>query len=232
MQENDKYQVISTKVTPRAKLILDRLAKKSGMEIYELLQLCCDCLVRYTSDQFNLTPDLERAMGIFEHQVGWAGALNLADPNAKAHISEAVYFLTSKKKKGTRAVHVNRPFFGDWQQNFNIVQIIDRVLELTVPERYKKLRLLAAEMDCKSVLEMLDVIIERWGIEALNADELRRDFEDCNRGDNNKPVEYGQRTKRKNRHSMEGPQPMAIHFDAEDMSAPRPFDPDKDAIGI
>lgn len=235
MQKNEKYQVISTKVTPRAKLILDRLARKSGMEIYELLQMCCDCLVRYTSDQFNLTPDLEQMMGLFEHMVGWAGALNVADPTVKPHIGEAVYFLSADGKKGTRAVHVNRPFFGDWQQNFNVVQIIDRVLELTVPERYKKLRLLAAEMDCKSVLELIDAIIERWGIETLDADEVRKSFEDCNRGDNNQPVEYGQRTKRKKRHDIEGPQPEAIHFDPDDqpdLPELRPFDPDKDAIGI
>lgn len=238
MQNNDKYQVISTKVTPHARKVLARLAKKSGMEIYELLQMCCDCLVRYTSDQYNLTPELERMMGVFEHTLGWAGALNVADPSVKPRISEAVYFLTAKGKKGARAVHVNRPFFGDWQQNLNIQQIIDRVLELTVPERYRKLRLLAAEWDCHSVLELLDTLIDRNGVGSLDADEIRKGFEDCNRAQNNEPVEYGQRTKRKKRGSMEGKQPEAIHFAPDDVpdlpelrKAEEPFDLDHDTFG-
>lgn len=218
MQDNDKYKVIATKVSPEAYALLGSLAKSKGMKVYELLQLCADTLIRYMSDLHNLTPDMERAMGVFEHMIGWAGALNMADPTTHAHITEATYYMEADGKRGTRAIHVNRPFFGDWQQTENIQTVIERTLELTTPERYRRLRRLAVEMDCHSILELLDVLIDRAAIDDANIAEIRRSFEDNNRAENNRPVEYGQRTKRhNNRVADRSSEPQVIHFAPEDM---------------
>lgn len=237
--ENDKFQVLSTKVSPRAFKILKRLADKKGLKIYELLQICVDCLVRYTSDQYNLTPELEKVMGIFEHMIGWAGALNIADPTVQTTISEATYYLTADGKKGTRAVHVNRPFFGQWQQDENIQHILDRTLENLVPERYRRLRLLAVENNCSSILELIDLLIERNGSDTENDRQIREGFEDCNRGENNHAVEYGQRTRRKKHYSPDTmPSEQTINFSPDDvpdlpeLREDKPFNPDEDAIGI
>lgn len=236
MQENERYQVLGTKVSAKAYRLLNRLAKSKGLTVYEMMQMCADTLVRYMSDSHNLTPDMEQAMGLFEHMIGWAGALNLCDPSVKMHVSEATYYLTAEGKRGARAVHVNRPYFGDWQQTENVQTILERTLELVAPERYRRLRALAVEMQCNSILDLLDLMLDSYDTDRMNTAEIRQSFEDCARAENNKPYEYGQRTKRMKSYTPDT-QP-AIHFRPEDMPDLREtrqheeFDLDHDPIGI
>lgn len=196
-QKTDKYRVINTKVTPEAYDKIHRLARKLGTKPYEMLQMCVDTLVRYMDDRHNLSPEMERMMLVFEDMVGWPQALNLADPSAKASITEATYYLTAKGKAGARAVHVQKPFFGNWHETENIQLVLERTLELIAPELYRRLRSLCVAYETKSILELLNRMVDAQAIMDLNHEEVRRTFEDCNRGENTKPVEYGQRTRRK-----------------------------------
>jgi hypothetical protein len=243
--ENEKYRNIGTKVNVETYRILKTIAKKKHMKVYELLQMCADCLVRYTSDQYNLSPEMEKVMSIFEHMVGWHGAFNFADPAAKdKKVEEAVYFLDAKDRTGARAVLVKRPFMGDWQQDVNIQHIVERVLELIVPERYRRLRKLAVEMDCNSILDLLDLLIDSAVIQSLDLDEIRKGFEDCQRAENNKTIAYGERTRRKKHYSVEdteAPVQGTIHFGPDDVpdlpelhkdkDKGKDFDPYNDPIG-
>lgn len=231
MQETENYKVLSTKVSSDTYELLNRLAKGKGMRVYELMQMCADTLVRYMSDLHNLTPEMERAMGLFEHMTGWAGALNLCDPTAKARVSEATYYLTSGGKKGCRAVHVWSPYFGNWQQTENVGVILERTLEQLVPERYRRLRLLASAMGCGSILEMLDSMADGRAVDEMNEQEIRRSFEDCNRAENGKAVTYGERTRRK-KHFTPDSQPCIRFRPDGDTRGKQGFDPDRDAVGI
>lgn len=218
MQQTEKYKVINTKLSPEAYDKFYRLADKLKMKPYEMLQMCVDTLIRYMDDRYNLTPEMEKLMAVFEDMTGWRQAFNLADPYAKPQIDESTYYLSSNGKKGTRAVHVERPFFGNFKQTCNVPQIFDRTIELLVPNLYRRLRMLCVEMDCGSVLELLQTMVDAQTIRDLNHEEIRKQFEDCNRADNNKPLAYGERTKR------------VKHYDTETM--PKiDFDPYNDPIG-
>lgn len=186
MNEKEKYVVVATKVKPEANERLDRLAQKKGLSKYELIQMVCDTLIRYMDDQHNLTAEMEQAMSIFEHMTGWKEAFNLADPTTDPEIQEATYFLGTSGRKGFRAVHVFRPFFGQAEQTENIQQIIERVISLITPERYRRLRMLAVEMDCNSLLELLDRMIDMMTSD-VDLQAIRETFEDNDRGD------YGQK---------------------------------------
>jgi predicted DNA-binding ribbon-helix-helix protein len=74
------YQTVATKISNMAYERLNKIARKKGLTIYELIQMVCDTLIRYMDDRHNLSEEMERAMSIFEHLTGWADALNLADP--------------------------------------------------------------------------------------------------------------------------------------------------------
>lgn len=244
-ESHRRYQPVGTKVDIETYLLFHRLLKKKGMKVYDALQMCVDCLVRYMSDQYNLTPAMERIMSVFEHMVGWQGAFNLADPanEGKERVEEALYFVSAEKKKGMRAVLVKRPYFGDWQQDVNIQHILERVLELVVPERYKRLRHIAVEMECNSILDLLDLMIDSYDVNNLDIAEIRKGFEDCQRAENNKPLAYGERTRRKKHYSVEDteePVQGTIHFSEDDVpdlpelhdKDKKEFDIDKDAIGL
>jgi hypothetical protein len=204
MQHNDKYQVLGTKVSPEAWQRLNVLANKKNMSVYELIQMVCDTLLRYMDDRHNLSESMERIMAVFEHAEGWSEAFNLADPSVRREVGEATYFLQDSdgKKRGVRCVHVGKPYFGKRTETCNLQDIIDRTLMLITPERYARLHRLKEEMDCGSLLELIDVLID---LHAGDSDvkELREQFEDCNRHEYGKPVLYGQRTKQHKHISIE-----------------------------
>lgn len=213
-QKTDKYKVINTKISPEAYAKIYRLAQKLGMKPYEMLQMCVDTLVRYMDDRHNLSPEMERMMLVFEDMVGWKQALNLAAPAPHATIAEATYYLTAEGKAGIRAVHVTEPFFGNWHETENIQLILERTIENLAPELYRRLRAMCVSYEAQSVLELLQHLVDAQTIMDLDHEEVRQSFQDCNRGDNCKSVEYGQRTVRKKHYTPDSMPP--IRFDPYD----------------
>lgn len=176
------YQTVATKISNIAYERLNKIARKKGMTIYELIQMVCDTLIRYMDDRHNLTQDMERAMSIFEHMIGWQGVFNLADPTIMPEVCEATYYLTAEGKRGVRAVHVEKPFFGNWKENENVQQIMERTIDLLSPQRYRRLRALAVELDCSSLLDLFDHLID-YHTREQDAAALRREFEDADRSE-------------------------------------------------
>lgn len=161
---------------------LVKILRKKGITIYQMIQNVADCFIRNTDDRHNLTPESEKIMATFEHMQGWKDNFNLADHTAQPEVSEATYYLTSEGKKGVRVMHVEKPFFGIWRQNFNIQQILERFLCLTFPSLYRRMRFIAVCRDCGSIFELLcDIIAECEREEEKR--ELLRDFEDNDNSD-------------------------------------------------
>lgn len=179
--DKGKYVTVATKVSTWVWARLNAIADKKGMSLYEMAQMVYDTLVRYMDDRHNLTAEMEQAMSIFDHMVGWKGQMNLADMESKT-ASEATYYVTSESKEGVRAVHVSRPFFGEPQETANIQDILERTICLLMPQRYARLRRLAVEMECNSILQLIDTLIDTNSREA-ELKELRKGFEDADRSE-------------------------------------------------
>ena len=192
----DKHVVVATKLSRPAAERLAKIAKYKGMTIYELIQMVCDTLIRYMDDRHNLSEEMERAMSIFEHMVGWADALNLADPTVQKEIVQAVYIFqdANGEKKGFRAVMVDKPFMGQWTEDQNVMDIFERIFNICMPELYMKLFRARIILDCERVSEVINLLADAQVIMHLN-DEYRKDFEDADRADNGHAVQYGQKTK-------------------------------------
>lgn len=185
-KESDKqkgYQVVNTKINLMTYYRLMKVLRKKGLNFYQMIQNFCDCLVRQMDDRHNLTPESEQLMSTFEHMIGWEGNFNLADPTAKPEISEATYYMTDADgKKGVRVVHVEKPFFGNWTQTYNVQQILEKFLCLTFPQLYRRLRFIAVCRQCSSILELLNNVVAEMESEEHKR-ELIADFEDADRGD-------------------------------------------------
>lgn len=184
--ENDRlhgFQVINTKISLWSYDRLMRLLKKKKLNFYQFVQNICDCFIRNMDDKHNLTPETEKVMATFEHAIGWEDNFNLADPKAKPEIAEATYYMTEKTgKRGVRVMHVEKPFFGQWTQNFNIQQIMERFMCLTFPTLYKRLRFIAVCRECSSIFELLVDLAGELEAEEQKK-ELNEPFEDAARGD-------------------------------------------------
>lgn len=209
------YEMMQTKVSPETFERIKQIEAKLHLKAYGLIQNMVDCIVRYMDDRHNLTPEIEQAMSIFEHLIGWADALNLADPTVKKEVAEAIYFMEDPQgvKKGVRAVHVTRPYFDEWKQDYNVQHILDRTISLLFPDVYKRLLKVMEHLDFKSITEFLNFVVDHFQAEA-DIEELRNLFEDAARAENTKDVEYGQRTKRTKRKDIEKVPGL---FDLEDL---------------
>lgn len=176
-----------------------RILKRKGLNIYQMIQNFCDTIIRYMDDKHNRTPDVEKAMNMFEGMIGWENNFNLTDPNTKPEISEATYYLSDftkdKAKKGVRVVHVERPLMDKWTQTFNVQQILERFMCLTFPSLYRRLCFIAVCRECTSILELLIDIVGELEREE-DKKELLRDFEDADRGDFGQKPHEGQPYKR------------------------------------
>lgn len=205
--DNQLFESVGSKISIPSHRRIKAVCRKLGLSKYELLQMMCDTIIRYMDDAHNLTPEMERAMMIFEHLTGWRDAFNLCDYTSEAEITEAVYFLRDRIKKGSRAVLVERPILTgtDWMQDFNVMHIFERVISNLMPERYMRLRQLAIDNDCTNLLQLIDTLIDEHAKDADIA-EVRRGFEDANRSEyGRKPTESPYRRKHhKSPEQMEG----------------------------
>lgn len=195
-QYDERFVTLATKVSRHAAEQLARIAKHKDMTIYELIQMVCDTLIRYMDDRHNLSEEMERAMSIFEHMVGWADALNLADPTVHKEVCQAVYIFQDAdgQKKGFRAKMIDKPFMGQWTEDSNVMHIFERVMNICMPELYMKFYRARIILGCNSVSEVINMLADAEVIMHLN-NETRQDFEDASRMDNGKGYAYGQKTK-------------------------------------
>lgn len=193
MQKTESYKVRGTKVSPQADIRLSAIERRIGINSYKLMQMFVDALIRQADSAHNLTPEMEKVMATFEHLEGWGDALNLADPTVKMEIGEAFYILFDPegKKKGCRAVHVTKPFFGTWKQNYNVQDMLERFMCCAFPSLYRRLRYIAVSRDCKSIFELLVDVVCELETEA-HKQELREGFEDNDRGDFGQKPHEGQ----------------------------------------
>lgn len=196
-EDKDKkkgFVPVATKVSREAARVLNLIAKKKGMEVYELMQLVCSFLVRYTSDQHNMSEEMNRLMILFHSEVGWKDAFNLCNPTAETEVAEEILILQQKGKKGFGAVKIMKPYMGTWLQTENALDIVERVIEVCIPSAYKSLRELATTKGCDRVGEALVSLADAQNVEYLN-EQTRREMEGAVMADNNKALNYGAKTK-------------------------------------
>ena len=158
--------VINTKVTESAKKRLEAICKQYDFTLYDMLQMLCDCLIRYMDDFHNLDENLIRVIRMFEGLPGWKNALRLTEDMSDGQVMEAFYVL--------------RPVMeGDadgWQATYNTQEQLERFIELTNESLYKHLRLVCVSLGTESFLDTIHRIADAY---AENPDEaeLRLQFE-------------------------------------------------------
>ena len=215
-QKEQGFVTVATKVSESMARVLNLIARKKGIKVYELMQLVCWFLVRYTSDEHNLSEDINRLMIMFHSESGWKDAFNLCNPSVETEVAQELLILQQPGKKGFGAVLVDKPFMGKWTQTENVNQIVERVIEVCMPDVYEHLRELATNMECTSLTEALITLADAKSIEYLN-ERNRREMEGCVLNDCGKQYQYGARTKRVPHYSPDSnPYQQTIHFDDND----------------
>ena len=196
--ENQKEQgfvTVATKVSESMARVLNQIARAKGIKVYELMQLVCWFLVKYTSDEHNLSEDMQKLMILFHSEVGWKEAFNLCNPSADTEIAQEILILQQTDKRGFGAVMVDKPFMGKWTETENVNQIVERALNVCLPDVYLRLRRLATKKDMQ-IVELLVDMVDNETLEYIN-EENRREMEGAaNMHDYAGAIEYGNKHKR------------------------------------
>lgn len=220
-QNTERFVTVSTKISAEAAEVLNRIAKSKGIQVYELLQLVCQVLVRATSDRHNLSDEMHRLLTLFHAEAGWKDAFNICNPTAETEVAQEVLILQQPGKRGFGAVMIDKPFMGTWAQTECTDDIVERIIEVTMPGVYRRIRHLSQAMECTSITDLLITLTDAREVAELEEADRREMMAANNLTDNGKEYKYGARTKVHHHRTPDGEahRQQRIIFDDFDRSA-------------
>lgn len=174
------YKVIATKVSPEAAEMLEALAKRHGMNVYTLLQMMCRVLVTMMCEEAPVSEELAKIVRLFEGMSKGKDRFSVIDRTDTAKVDAAVYFLGANGKAGNEAVMVDKRTDGQLAQTYNLQVILEAFLCKALPSFYRRLRAIGVELECGSIYETIDKIIDLQMFDP-NEQEVHRMFKDNER---------------------------------------------------
>lgn len=176
MEKKDMVPV-GTKVSPEAKALFHLTCDDLGISEYDALQMFIDVFIRMRDKKQDTSYELEQLMNLFDPKA-WKDGIRLTDPIADMRIAEAIYFLTEQGRTGARGVMVQGAYNDMFRtQTFNVQEIVERFVCLLMPNIYRVMRMIGAEMGTNSIYETLCRIVDEYKCDP-NAEELRIMFAD------------------------------------------------------
>jgi hypothetical protein len=111
---------------------------------------------------------------------------------------------TGKPREGYGMVMINKPFMGNATMTFCVDDILERVVEVSMKGLYRKLRQMGIVLGAESMRETLTAMCD-----AQLMAELDKEFQDelpqvGNFTDFGRAIEYGKKTKAKQRRTPDG----------------------------
>lgn len=190
----EKYCQLGTKISPSMAVVLDKICDTLGVDVYHLLQMCVYAIVRASSPQHELSPEVKMLMAMLETDAGWQEAFNLCNPDG-LEVSQMVLILEQKGKKGFGAVMVDKPFMGQPTQTECVDDIVERMLEVCMHGIYRRLRRLAVSMDCSHLSDLLLTMVDRVATEFGDEIDRVEMKGQSNYNERGKEIAYGKRSK-------------------------------------
>ena len=205
--KDDGFVVISTKVPPHVAEFLNFFAASKGTDIYGLLQMFVQTIMRAAKCTTALDPQTKLLMHMLEMDSDWNRAFNFASPTAMADVAQVILVVQQydgkganrKPRKGYGLVMIEKsPMPGQKpRRTYCVDDILERVVEVSMAGLYRELRQVQVNLKSKSVRETLMTLCDGALIDLLDEadrDELPKlgDYHDFG-----KVIEWGNKQKRK-----------------------------------
>lgn len=191
---SDKFTVLGTKISPETAELLNTICQTMQVDAYHLMQWFVYTLIKASSPQHELTPEIRKIMALLEADTGWQQAFNLANPQ-KLRVAQVVLILEQENHKGFGAVMIDKPWMGQSTQTECVDDILERITEVTMHGIYRRLRLLGGSMGAEHLSDILLTMIE----DQINMDQERSTLSEVQGPDNvagnGRPYAYGAKTK-------------------------------------
>ena len=201
---SEKFTVLGTKISPETAELLNTICQTMQVDAYHLMQWFVYTLIKASSPQHELTPEIRKIMALLEADTGWQQAFNLANPQ-KLRVAQVVLILEQENHKGFGAVMIDKPWMGQSTQTECVDDILERVTEVTMHGIYRRLRLLGGSMGAEHLSDILLTMIE----DQINMDQERSTLSEVQGPDNvagnGRPYAYGAKTKTRQHRSPDWP---------------------------
>lgn len=193
---NEKYDVLSVKISPDQAVLLNTICDVLGVNTYQIFQMFFYTLMRASSPMHELSPEIQKIMTYMETDASWADAFNMANPN-DLRVARAILILEQENKKGFGAVMIDKPFCGEARQTECVDDILECVTEATMVGIYNRLRRMGARLDCENLSDVLLTMLDAQSI-ILTEDENRFEMKGQAMYDQRgRKIEYGKKSKAK-----------------------------------
>ena len=231
--KDDGYVNVSTKVPPHVAEFLNIFAKSKGTDIYGLLQMFIQTIIRAAKCTTALDPQTKLLMEMLEMDTDWNRAFNFASTTAMADVAQVILVVQQydgkganrKPRKGYGLVMIEKSAMPNKKPHctYCVDDILERVVEVSMQGLYKELRQCQVNMKSKSVRETLMTLCDAALIEHLNEIDREElpglgDYHDFG-----KVIEWGNRAKQKKHRSPDSiANQQTIIFDDFDRETAQP----------
>ena len=228
--EKKRFEGIGTKIDPAMAEVLNACCDAIGVDVYHLLQWFAYTIIKASAPMHQLDPRIQKLMTMLESDAGWQKAFNLCNPD-ELKVAKVILILEQPGHKGFGAVMLDQPFMdkapekvddydprsAEPQMTENVDDILERILEVTMPGIYNRLRRMGARMQTE---HFSDVLLRM--IDAQTTIELEESFRAEMPGmgehsDNRRQVVYGKKSKAKQYRTPDSvARDQRFHFDDYD----------------
>lgn len=214
---NEKYNVLSTKISPAMAEVFNQICDALKVDTYHIMQQFAYTFIRACSPQHQLSPEIQKVLTMLESDAAWQHAFNICNPDG-LEVSQVILILEQKGKKGFGAVMVDKPFMSHATQTECVDDIVERVIEVCMKGIYRRLRRLAVDMDCQHLSDLLITMTDAQDIHNLAEADAQEMQGPNNFTDYGKEYAYGKKTKSKHRRTPDSlaQQQQRIKFKPED----------------
>lgn len=201
--KDDGVVTLSVKIPAWMADQLNAIAKMRGEDVTanHLLALCLQFIVESAKHTGPIANEFLTLLNMMKMDASWNKAFNFSRIDAQLDVAQAILILQQhdgkEPRKGFGLTMVDKPFMGEATYTTCVDDILERVAEVSMPGLYRQLNKIGQRLDCISLRETLTLLSEYMD-DSLNKEEERAEMPAMGTlTDYGRPIEYGQRTKRK-----------------------------------
>jgi hypothetical protein len=204
-QKDDGYVNVGTKVPPHVAELLNIIAQSKGTDIYGLLQLFIQTIIRAAKCETALSPHLKLLMNMIELDSDWNRAFSFASPSAQTDVAQVILILQQHDKEGAKGrprkgfgmVMIDHPLMPGSKPRctYCVDSIMERVAEVSMPGIKKDIDEMGRRLHTHSLRETLTLMADAQLL--LTLQEADRDElpQLGNYSDFGRVIEYRERDK-------------------------------------
>ncbi len=202
---DDGYELVQTKVPKHVYELLNIIAQSKGTNIYGLLQLFVQTIIRAAKCETAMPPHLKLLMHMIEMDSDWNRAFSFASPSAQTDVAQVILILQQHDREGAKGrprkgfglVMIDHPLIPGSKPRctYCVDTIMERVAEVSMPGLKKDIDELGRRFKAHSLRETLTMMADAQLLQSL-ADADREELPQLgNYSDFGRVIEYRERAK-------------------------------------